>query len=82
MIMLKAFQGEYATSFRDVYGVRTYSGENGHERARRDLCDGLDRYAPGFHEAEELGNGLAIGYELERILADEGGPRITERSFN
>jgi hypothetical protein len=69
--------------FAEVYRVGTYFGENGHERAKRGLCDQLDRYAPGFREAEELGNGLAIGYELERILADEGGPlRITERSFS
>ncbi|KAJ5907678.1 hypothetical protein N7495_000360 [Penicillium taxi] len=33
----------------------------------------LDQYAPGFREAE-AGNGLAIGYDLERILADDGGP--------
>jgi hypothetical protein len=57
----------------------TYSVENGHDRARLDLCEELDRYVPGFRETEELGHGLAIGYELERILADEGGLlRITE----
>lgn len=69
--------------FAEVYRTGTYYGENGDERAKRDLCEQLDRYAPGFREAEELGNGLAIGYDLERILADEGGPlRITETSFN
>ncbi|KAJ5613736.1 hypothetical protein N7528_007390 [Penicillium herquei] len=36
--------------------------------------DDVDRYAPGFRQAEEAGGGLAIGYELERILADDGGP--------
>ncbi|KAJ5711016.1 hypothetical protein N7488_005172 [Penicillium malachiteum] len=36
--------------------------------------DDVDRYAPGFCEAEEAGGGLAIGYELEWILADNGGP--------
>lgn len=45
----------------------------------RDTGDQLDRYAPGFREAEHAGNGLAIGYDLERILANNGGPlRITE----
>lgn len=69
--------------FVELYGVGTYYGENGRERASRDLCDHLDQYAPGFREAEELCSGLAIGYELKRILADEGGPlRIRERSFN
>ncbi|KAL2819208.1 hypothetical protein BJX63DRAFT_382701 [Aspergillus granulosus] len=44
-----------------------------------ELCHQLDRYMPGFREAEDLGNGLANGYALERILANEGGPlRITE----
>ena len=33
----------------------------------------LDEYAPGFREAEEQGNGLAIGYDLKRILANEEG---------
>jgi hypothetical protein len=62
--------------------VVTYYGENGHERMKRDLCDQLDQYAPGFREAEDSGNGLAIGYDLERILAGEGDPPgITERSF-
>jgi hypothetical protein len=36
--------------------------------------DDVDRYALGFREAEAAGNGLAIGYELERILADTGAP--------
>jgi hypothetical protein len=41
--------------------------------------DELDRYAPGFREAEQAGHGLAIGYDLERILAQDGGPlKITE----
>lgn len=41
--------------------------------------DQLDRHAPGFREAENTGNGLAIGYDLERILANDGvPPRIIE----
>lgn len=36
--------------------------------------DDVDRYALEFREAEAAGNGLAIGYELERILADTGAP--------
>ncbi|KAJ6037268.1 hypothetical protein N7540_001547 [Penicillium herquei] len=36
--------------------------------------DLVDDYAPGFREAEEQGNGLAIGYGLERILANDGNP--------
>jgi hypothetical protein len=69
--------------FAEVYLVGAYDGENGHERKKRDLCDQVNRYAPGFRQAENLGNGLAIGYDLERILADEGGPlRITEMSFS
>lgn len=41
--------------------------------------DQLDLYAPGFREAENAGNGLAIGYDLEWILANDGGPlRIIE----
>ncbi|KAJ6028852.1 hypothetical protein N7540_004428 [Penicillium herquei] len=36
--------------------------------------DLVDEYAPGFREAEEKGNGLAIGYDLRQILANEGGP--------
>lgn len=45
----------------------------------RDRSEQLDQYAPGFREAEDTGNGLAIGYDLERILADDGGPlRIIE----
>ena len=39
---------------------------------RQELSDYLDQYAPGFQEAEAVGNGLAIEYDLERILADEG----------
>jgi hypothetical protein len=38
------------------------------------IGDELDRYAPGFREAEQAGHGLAIGYDLERILAQDGGP--------
>ncbi|KAJ5674351.1 uncharacterized protein N7477_004285 [Penicillium maclennaniae] len=45
----------------------------------RDRSKQLDRYAPGFREAEDAGNGLPIGYDLERIIADDGGPlRIIE----
>ncbi|CAG8928769.1 unnamed protein product [Penicillium salamii] len=36
--------------------------------------DLIDDYAPGFREAEEQGNGLAIGFDWERILANEGNP--------
>ncbi|CAI7578367.1 unnamed protein product [Penicillium palitans] len=36
--------------------------------------DLVDDYAPGFREAEEQGNGLAIGYDLEQILANDGHP--------
>jgi hypothetical protein len=36
--------------------------------------DLVDNYAPGFREAEEQGNGLAIGYDLEQILANDGNP--------
>jgi hypothetical protein len=39
-----------------------------------DRCDAVDLFAPGFREAEAAGNGLAIGYELERILTDSGAP--------
>lgn len=39
-----------------------------------DRRDDVDHYAPGFREAEAAGTGLAIGYELERILADSGAP--------
>ncbi|KAJ5925428.1 hypothetical protein N7454_008067 [Penicillium verhagenii] len=38
--------------------------------------DLLDDYAPGFREAEEKGNGLAIGFELRQILANDGSPLI------
>ena len=34
-----------------------------------DLVDG---YAPGFREAEEQDHGLAIGCDLEQILANDG----------
>ncbi|KAJ5094623.1 hypothetical protein N7456_010484, partial [Penicillium angulare] len=34
----------------------------------------VELYAPGFCEAEAAGNGLAIGYALENILANDGGP--------
>ncbi|KAJ5922947.1 hypothetical protein N7516_010650, partial [Penicillium verrucosum] len=33
--------------------------------------DLVDDYVPGFREAEEQGNGLAIGYDLEQILAND-----------
>ncbi|OQE13039.1 hypothetical protein PENFLA_c056G01948 [Penicillium flavigenum] len=36
--------------------------------------DLVDDYSPGFREAEEQGNGLAIGYGLEQILANDGNP--------
>ncbi|KAL3477034.1 hypothetical protein BJX99DRAFT_270185 [Aspergillus californicus] len=65
--------------FAEVYIVGTYDGENGHEQKKEELYHQLDRYVPGFREAEDQGNGLAIGYALERILADKGGPlRITD----
>lgn len=41
----------------------------------------LDQYAPGYREAEDAGNGLATGYDLERLLANDAGQaplRITE----
>ncbi|KAI3064176.1 hypothetical protein CBS147339_9498 [Penicillium roqueforti] len=38
--------------------------------------DLVDDYAPGFREAEEQGDGLAIGFDLERILANDGNPLI------
>ncbi|KAJ5363031.1 hypothetical protein N7541_003875 [Penicillium brevicompactum] len=41
---------------------------------RGNEVDLVDDYAPGFREAEEQGNGLAIGYDLEKILANEGNP--------
>lgn len=37
------------------------------------VVDLVDDYAPGFREAEE-GNGLAIGYGLGQILANDGNP--------
>jgi hypothetical protein len=41
--------------------------------------DLVDDYAPGFREAEEEGNGLAIGFDLRGILANDGSPlRITD----
>lgn len=39
--------------------------ENGHEGMKRVLCNQLDQYATGFLEAEDSGNSLAIGYDLE-----------------
>lgn len=39
----------------------------------RDRSERLDQYAPGFRRTEDVGNGLAIGYDLERTLADDGG---------
>jgi hypothetical protein len=36
--------------------------------------DLVDDYAPGFREAEEEGNGLAIGCDLRQILAKDGNP--------
>ncbi|KAJ5672601.1 hypothetical protein N7507_001728 [Penicillium longicatenatum] len=36
--------------------------------------DLVDDYAPGFREAEEEGNGLAIGFDLRQILANDGNP--------
>ncbi len=61
----------------------SYYRENGHERMKQDLPGQTDQHAPGFCEAEERGNGVAIGYDLQRILADEGRPlRITDESPN
>ena len=69
--------------FAEVYLVGSYYGENGHERMKQDLRDQIDQYAPRFREAEERGNGVAIGYDLQRILVDEGRPlRITEELLN
>lgn len=36
--------------------------------------DLVDDYVPGFREAEEQGNGLATGYDLEQIHANDGNP--------
>ncbi|CEJ61828.1 hypothetical protein PMG11_10345 [Penicillium brasilianum] len=69
--------------FAEVYLVGSYYGENGHERMKQELRDLVDQYAPGFREAEERGNGVAIGYDLQRILVDEGRPLwITEDPLN
>lgn len=69
--------------FAEVYLVGSYYGENGHERMKQELRDLVDQYAPGFCEAEERGNGVAIGYDLQRILVDEGRPLwITEDPLN
>jgi hypothetical protein len=38
----------------------------------KDISDYVDLYAPGFREAENSGGGLAIGYDLERILVGKG----------
>lgn len=42
-----------------------------------DKVDLVDDYAPGFREAEEEGNGLAIGFDLRLILANNGSPLTT-----
>jgi hypothetical protein len=45
--------------------------------------DLVDDYAPGFREAEEQGNGLAIGYGLGQILANDGNPlTITDHGID
>lgn len=36
--------------------------------------DQLERYAPGYLDAEQAGNGLAIGYGLHRLMIDHGAP--------
>jgi hypothetical protein len=41
---------------------------------QRNISDMVDRYAPGFREAENAGDGLATGYDLERILLNNGKP--------
>ncbi|KAJ5247417.1 hypothetical protein N7468_002400, partial [Penicillium chermesinum] len=67
------FMDEFPLFFLAVHANSDPLGEN-------DRRDDVDRYAPGFREAEAAGNGLAIGYELERILADSGAPlKINER---
>jgi hypothetical protein len=43
---------------------------------RGEEVDLVDDYAPGFREAEEESNGLAIGFDLRRILANDGSPLI------
>lgn len=48
--------------------VEVYAGANEKSRAL------LDGYAPGYREAESLGNGLAIGYNLEQIMIKDGHP--------
>ncbi|KAJ5523321.1 hypothetical protein N7513_012865 [Penicillium frequentans] len=42
--------------------------------SREWVCKQLDRYAPGYREAEQEGNGLAVGYDLQRLLINDGGP--------
>jgi hypothetical protein len=42
------------------------------ETYRGGEVDLVDDYALGSREAEEQGNGLAIGYDLEEILANDG----------
>lgn len=46
-------------------------------------ADLVDVFAPGFREAEEKGNGLAIGFDLRGILANEGKPlRIIDHGLS
>lgn len=40
----------------------------------KDISNIFDQYAPGYREAENAGNGLAIGYDLERILSSHKRP--------
>ncbi|KAJ5907696.1 hypothetical protein N7495_000378 [Penicillium taxi] len=66
--------------FMDVYQVGAYSGEDGHSRRKKDIRDQLDEFAPGYWEAENLGNGIAED-ALSRLLTDEGAPlKIVESS--
>lgn len=46
-------------------------------------ADLVDVFAPGFREAEEKDNGLAIGFDLRGILANEGKPlRIIDHGLS
>ncbi|KAJ5552478.1 hypothetical protein N7494_001856 [Penicillium frequentans] len=48
--------------------MEVYIGADERTRALHDV------YAPGYREAESLGNGLAIGYNLEQIIINKGHP--------
>ncbi|KAJ5649797.1 uncharacterized protein N7484_003520 [Penicillium longicatenatum] len=58
---------DFNRPFAEVYVEHTV-------RSREWVCKQLDRYAPGYREAEQEGNGLAVGYDLQRLLINDGGP--------